>query len=210
MVPKDALDRKGQVSVLLRTNFRSFKHQWLAGSLIDRSRGLRGGLRITHIKTYTNKDYSRNGTCKDGWRLVLLQGCPAFMASLEKFGVDHRFPLGSGAVIIRGGTNRPKGQERPSGSRQETAGRAADRERQQQHQQQSQSNTSQQQTSHNTSRSSAHPGRNRNRSRSYSTDFPPNGEGSTGWSATGRGRGRGGPPPSAWGSAPPGGQGAPL
>ena len=73
MIPKDALDRTGQISVLLRTNLRSFKHEWLANALIDRSRGLRGGLRVTHVKTYTNKDYSRTGSCKDGWRLVLLQ-----------------------------------------------------------------------------------------------------------------------------------------
>ena len=51
MIPKDALDNKGNISVLLRLPFRSFKREWLASSILKRTKGLKGSLRVTHSKT---------------------------------------------------------------------------------------------------------------------------------------------------------------
>ena len=70
---------------------------------------MRGGLRLTHVKRYRKEDKTRDGISKEGWRLVLLQGCPTFMEELRKFDQDHRFPVGAGHVIVRGGSGRPKG-----------------------------------------------------------------------------------------------------
>ena len=103
LFPKDALHRRGNLSVLLRENFWSFDVEWLPKAILVRSR-MKGGIRLTHIKKYTENDYTRDGVCKDGWRLVMMQGCPEFMSSLEKFDHEHRFPVGAGHIVIRGGT----------------------------------------------------------------------------------------------------------
>ena len=116
--PKDGLERKGTVSVLLREHFRSFKVEWLPMAIMKRNKKLKGGLRLTHTKMYADTDVSRAGACKKGWRLALLQGCHKFMKSLEQFDQEHRFPVGSSHVIIRGGANRPKGSG-PGQSRQD-------------------------------------------------------------------------------------------
>ena len=112
LFPKEALEKKGNISVLLRASYKSFKAEWLPKAIMRRTRQLRGSLRLTHVKTYADGDVSRAGASKRGWRLALLQGCPRFMFSLEKFGQDHLFPVGSGQVLIRGGSNRPKGKGR--------------------------------------------------------------------------------------------------
>ena len=172
MIPKDALDNKGNISVLLRLPFRSFKREWLASSILKRTRGLKGSLRVTHSKTYTHKDFSRNGTCKEGWRLFLLQGCPTFMETLSTYGQDYRFPLGCGHVLIRGGSGRPRGDSGPDGPRGRSRSRGAPESRQDDQR-------------YNNER----PGRNR--SRALSTEFPSNGNNNTSGVSGGYGRGRG-------------------
>ena len=126
--PKDALDKKGNISVLLRASFRSFKAEWLPKAIMRRTRQLKGSLRLTHVKTYADSDVSRAGASKKGWRLALLQGCTRFLISLERFGQDHLFPVGSGQILIRGGSNRPKGK----GKDQERPGRLIPQQQQQQ------------------------------------------------------------------------------
>ena len=115
--PKDALERRGNLSVLMRANLKSFDHKWLPKAILMRGR-LKGGLRLTHVKYYREDDRTRDGVSKCGWRLALLQGCPQFMEDLKRFDQDHRFPVGAGHVILRGGPGRPKGTvERNRGSR---------------------------------------------------------------------------------------------
>ena len=115
--PRDALEKRGNLTVLLRENLRTFNTDWLPKAILLRSR-IRGGLRLTHIKHYRPEDKTRDGVSKRGWRLALLQGCPQFMDELKKFDQDHRFPIGAGHIIIRGGSGRPKGTvERVRGSR---------------------------------------------------------------------------------------------
>ena len=117
LFPKDALEKRGNLSVLLRDNLRLFNTKWLPKAILMRSR-MRGGLRLTHIKHYHDDDRTREGKSKKGWRLALLQGCPEFMEELKKFDQDHRFPIGAGHVIIRGGSGRPRGTtERGRGTR---------------------------------------------------------------------------------------------
>ena len=121
--PKDGLEKRGNLSVLLRDNHRALKVEWLPKALLMRSR-MRGGLRVTHEKTYKDTDFTRNGTSKQGWRLVLLQGCPIFMKSLEKYDQEHRFPVGAGHVLIRGGTGRPRSRMQDGRGRTEGRGPA--------------------------------------------------------------------------------------
>ena len=117
LFPKDALEKRGNLTVLLRDNLRLFNTKWLPKAILMRSR-MKGGLRLTHIKHYHDEDRTREGKSKRGWRLALLQGCPEFMEELKRFDQDHRFPIGAGHVIIRGGTGRPRGTaERNRGSR---------------------------------------------------------------------------------------------
>ena len=108
LFPRDALEKRGNLSVLLRADFRLFDVRLIPKAILLRSPRLRGGLRVTHVKHYNKDDFSRNGSCKEGWRLVLLQGCPTFMESLTNYEQDHKFPLGPGHIILRGGPDRPK------------------------------------------------------------------------------------------------------
>ena len=49
MFPKEALERRGNLSVLLRANLRSFDLKWLPKAILLRSR-MKGGLRLIHVK----------------------------------------------------------------------------------------------------------------------------------------------------------------
>ena len=110
--PRDAVDKRGSISVLLRETFRAMDPLCLPQILFARNRGLGGSLKVTHIKSYKNGETTRAGLSKQHWRLVLLQGCASFMKSLENFEEDHKFHVGSGHVYISGGARRPR-SERP-------------------------------------------------------------------------------------------------
>ena len=191
--PKDALEKKGNISVLLRASFRSFKPEWLPKALLRRSRGLKGSLRLTHVKTYADTDVSRAGASKKGWRLALLQGCPRFMFSLEKYPEEHRFPVGSGHVMIRGGSGREKGQGRGQG---QGKGRAQDQARGRGG---APTTGGQQQKDQNQQQPGQGSGRKKNNN--YDRSFPAGGLRDMG---AGRGRGRG-----IWASPSPNDPGAP-
>ena len=203
--PRDALEKKGNVSVLLRETYRGLDVTQLPRSIFRRTRQLRGGLKVTHVKHYGDHERSRTGAPKKGWRLVLLQGDEEFMHSLEKFEPEHRFWVGSDRIIIRGGKrkapagNNTTGPQRPilgNPGRHATAG-----SRQLQWQgleQQQQQSGQRQQQQHNTSH------RGRSGTRENDRELP----GSSGGGASRRGTGagsrsadaRGGVP--VWGEAP--------
>ena len=54
--PKDGLEKKGNISVLLRENFRSLKPEWLPSWIMTRTRKLKGSLQVTHVKQYASTD----------------------------------------------------------------------------------------------------------------------------------------------------------
>ena len=123
LFPKEAVENRGSISIILRNQFRAFNYACLPASLFSLNPGLRGSLKVTHYKSYAKEDQTRNGTSKEGWRLILLQGCPEFMRSLERYDEDERFSLGAGYVYIRGGARKPRSNTRgsrdhgPQGSR---------------------------------------------------------------------------------------------
>ena len=213
LFPRGALEKKGNLTVLLREGFRTFDVTYLPKAILLRSPLLRGGLRVTHIKHYADDEYSRTGACKAGWRLVLLQGCTVFMESLKNYDQDHKFPLASGHVLLRGGPGRKTGQEREdrASTRAESpADQAHGRrprplqhhhQRRQQHRRPSPSRSRQEQRQRQRQRT-GRPGsrpRTPDRSRNYATDhdttdnydrhFPKN-LNKSGRSARGRGKGQ--------------------
>ena len=109
--PRDAIDKRGSVTVLLRETFRSYDPLCLPGSLFTRNKGLAGSLKVTHIKSYQESERTRGGQSKRDWRLILLQGCATFMKSLEQFDDDHKFSIGSGYVFIQGGVRRSRTED---------------------------------------------------------------------------------------------------
>lgn len=106
--PRDAVENRGSISVLLRDTFKEFSPKCLPAAIFRRNKGLRGSLRATHTKTYGAEDKTRSGASKKGWRLILLQGCSEFMRSLEAYEEDEKFTLGSGYIYIRGGVRKPR------------------------------------------------------------------------------------------------------
>ena len=56
--PRDAVDKRGSVSVLLLEKFRAFDPLCLPELLFLRNKGLRGALKVTHIKTYQDDELS--------------------------------------------------------------------------------------------------------------------------------------------------------
>ena len=195
LFPKDALERRGNLSVLLRANLRTFDLKWLPKAILLRSR-MKGGLKLTHVKYYREDDKTREGNSKKGWRLALLQGCPQFMDSLKKFDQEHRFPIGAGHIIIRGGADRPKGTvERGRGSR------GGGRRQQQQHQQQHQQQTDGQQQHQQRDRDR----QNRTTDRTYDRNYPALGRGKERDRSSGAGGGnREQSAHAAWGTNAPG------
>ena len=87
LFPKDALEKRGNLTVLLRENYADFEVKWLPKAILVRSR-MKGSLRLTHIKHYRDDDKTRDGVSKRGWRLALLQGCSLFMEEIKKFDQD--------------------------------------------------------------------------------------------------------------------------
>jgi hypothetical protein len=64
---------------------------------------------------------TRDGDDMSSWRIVWLQGDEEFLEPLYNFTSNHRFILGSSAVVIRGGERRnmtaqEKEQEKYNGS----------------------------------------------------------------------------------------------
>ena len=66
LFPKDALEKRGNLTVLLRKNLQTFDIRWLPKAILMRS-CIRGGLRLTHIKHYRPEDTTRDGVSKRGW-----------------------------------------------------------------------------------------------------------------------------------------------
>ena len=108
LFPRDAVDKRGSVSILLRETFRAMDPLCLPQILFARNRGLGGTLKVTHIKSYNEEEKTRSGITKKHWRLILMKGCASFMKSLEAFSEDHKFHIGSGHIYISGGARKPR------------------------------------------------------------------------------------------------------
>ena len=104
--PKDGLIRKYNLTVMLGEDLKTYDETLLHKALLYRNEALGGELAVTHVKRFAASDKTKEGKSKEGWKLVRLQGNEQFMDSLYQFPMTHRFKVGSGRVMIRGGNRR--------------------------------------------------------------------------------------------------------
>ena len=108
--PKDAMSNNFGLSVLLRSDLRLFREQFLAEALFARN-NLYGVLDTLQSETFTASDTTRAGVSKNGWRNVTLEGDQEFLDSLRHFTSSHWFNVGPGSVQIHGGERRTETYE---------------------------------------------------------------------------------------------------
>jgi hypothetical protein len=119
-IPRDILEPKNLVTVLLQDTHRHFRPELLATAIIQRNPELRGSIRAIRVKTFGSEDKTLKGKSKQGWRVVVLEGDLAFMASLRLTTDQHRFHLGAGHVYIRGGIRKDPEQAKSKTTSQQT------------------------------------------------------------------------------------------
>ena len=103
--PKDAMTNNYGLSILLRSDLREFKEEFLAEALFARN-DLHGILDTLQAETFTAADTTRAGVSKNGWRNVLMEGDDSFFKSLSNFTANHWFNIGPASVQIHGGERR--------------------------------------------------------------------------------------------------------
>ena len=108
--PKDAMVNSLSLYILLKSELREFKEEYLAEALFARNK-LYGVLETIEAETYTAADTTRAGVSKNGWRNVLLQGDEVFLRSLSTFTALHWFNIGPASVQIHGGERRAETEE---------------------------------------------------------------------------------------------------
>ena len=110
--PREALDRRLALTMMLWQNLEAIKTPDITPNLMDRNPGLAGGVKVARMKVFRASDMDARGESMLGARLAQLDGNESFLRSLERFPRSHRFGLGVGTVIIRGGVRAPE----PEGS----------------------------------------------------------------------------------------------
>ena len=119
-VPKIALEGGEQnLSAMIRGDMKDLETAAFCRMLGKKNDGFRGKLKLVSSKLFTGRDKTKNGQSMEGWRLLELKGDDEFMRSLEGFEANHRFKIGGGWVIIRGGNRKPPG---PTGANAEPMG----------------------------------------------------------------------------------------
>ena len=118
-VLKETVSGMAGITILLRNNLRGYDLNCLARALLRDNPRLKGSIQVHQSRQYGDKDKTRQGENKAGWRLVSLTASAGFITSLEPFPDSHRFKLGSNDVQIRGGKRAP---EIPGGGRNNGGG----------------------------------------------------------------------------------------
>ena len=110
--PRQTLNRRMALTVMMWPNLEGIETQSFCPNLLDRNRGLRGGVKVLKYKTFRSNDLDTKGQSMLGARLLQLDADETFLKSLQKFPRSHRFGLGVASIIIRGGDRA----EEPEGS----------------------------------------------------------------------------------------------
>ena len=105
--PKDALLLSDELTIMLRSDLRTFKTRFLMYSLFSRNTSLKGHARVTCSKEYGKDDLTSLGISMEGWRLCYVEGDILFLQSLMQHTVLDQFKVGCGLVTIRGGVRKP-------------------------------------------------------------------------------------------------------
>ena len=105
--PKEALTRSPNYTLILKSNMRTFDLTQLTSTLLDKNREtLVGSLYPTQIKYFSNKNVTRQGESKAGWRMVVFKADSTMIKSLRKLEDDYVFKLTAGGIQLRGGERR--------------------------------------------------------------------------------------------------------
>ena len=110
--PRQTLNRRLALTVMMWPNLEGIETQSFSPNLLDRNRGLRGGVKVLKYKLFRSDDLDTKGQSMLGARLLQLDADETFLKSLAKYPRSHRFGLGVASVIIRGGERA----EEPTGS----------------------------------------------------------------------------------------------
>ena len=111
MYPKDALQARTDISILLRSSMKTWNVEITPKVLFKRNTSLAGSLRVLSTFFFAASDFSNKGESKVDWRKINLAGDDQFLRCLQNHPESHPFLLGVDAVQIRGGL-RP--QESPT------------------------------------------------------------------------------------------------
>jgi hypothetical protein len=68
-IPRDILEPKNVVTILLREQFRTFQIPLLPLALVQRNPDIKGRLRALRVKHFSPQDKSQRGDSKENWRL---------------------------------------------------------------------------------------------------------------------------------------------
>ena len=106
-VPRAAINSSSsEVSSMLRGDLKTIMLANLPALLFLRKPGLRGNVKVTSTKTFTEKDHTKKGQSMVSWRLMELTGDLPFYDSLASHEEDHQFKLNGKTVLIKGVTRR--------------------------------------------------------------------------------------------------------
>ena len=103
IMPKASLLRRYALTIMLWQPMRHLSLDLIPLQLFERTPALAGGMRITKCKTFKKEDKDKQQRSMDGVRLIQIAGDQDFLRSLYQFPRNHRFGLGLGSIIIRGG-----------------------------------------------------------------------------------------------------------
>ena len=102
--PRDVATVRPDLSILLRSNMKSFKIEVLPTILFRRNKDrLAGSLRVLSTKYFPTGEKSQKGESKETWRQIQLKGDDQVMRCLRFIPESSPFLLGVESVQIRGG-----------------------------------------------------------------------------------------------------------
>ena len=88
-VLKESVAGTSGITVLLRSNLRGYDLNCLARALMRDNPRLKGSVQVHQSRKYGDRDKTRQGESKAGWRLVSLTASAGFLSSLEAFPDSH-------------------------------------------------------------------------------------------------------------------------
>ena len=102
--PKEVVTMKPDLTILLRSNMKSFQLEVLPKVLFSRNKDrLAGSLRVLSTKMFLDGETSHKGEAKENWRQISLKGDEQVLRCLRFIPESSPFLLGVEAVQIRGG-----------------------------------------------------------------------------------------------------------
>ena len=113
--PRIGLNKKLALTAMIWQNLCTIQLEAIPRNLFDRNPGLKGGLKIAKCKHFKSSDLDVRGNPMNGVRLVQFESDQKFRDALFIYPHLHRFGLGCGRIIIRGGNRVKEEDAKPGG-----------------------------------------------------------------------------------------------